>query len=165
MTALLWFRRDLRLDDNAGLLAALADGPVVPVYVLDDEGAGDFAMGAAQRWWLHHSLVALDRALGGKLLLRRGPAAIVVAQVADEVGASAIHATRLYDPWQVAAEQALGDRLTLHDGDTLIPPEQVLTGGGAPYRIYGPFWRKLAMISSLALSSIAQCVSLPTLIL
>ncbi|MES2002189.1 MAG: deoxyribodipyrimidine photo-lyase [Pseudomonadota bacterium] len=144
MTALLWFRRDLRIDDNAALLAALADGPVVPVYVLDDEGAGDFAMGAAQRWWLHHSLAALDQALGGKLLLRRGPAAIVVAQVADEVGASAIHATRLYDPWQVAAEQALGDRLTLHDGDTLIPPEELLTGGGAPYRIYGPFWRKLA---------------------
>ncbi len=144
MTALLWFRRDLRLDDNAALLAAIADGPIIPLFVLDDEGAGEFARGAAQRWWLHHSLAALDRAIGGKLLLRRGPAARTVAQAADDLGATAIHATRLYEPYEVAAEETLGDRLTLHDGDTLIPPEQVLTGSAAPYRIYGPFWRKLA---------------------
>ena len=63
MTSLLWFRRDLRLSDHPALLAAVADGPIVPLYVLDDEGAGDYAVGGAQRWWLHHSLKALDEAL------------------------------------------------------------------------------------------------------
>lgn len=143
MTSLLWFRRDLRLSDNRALLAAVADGQIVPLFVLDDDGAGDYVVGGAQRWWLHHSLAALDAALGGRLLLRRGPAARTVAEVADAVGATSIHATRLYEPWEVEAERALGDRLTLHDGDTLVPPETVLTGGGEPYKIYGPFWRKL----------------------
>lgn len=144
MTALLWFRRDLRLADNRALLAALDDGPIVPLFVLDDEGVGEHAVGSAQRWWLHHSLTALNNDLRGRLVLRRGPAATIVADVADAIDATAIHATRLYEPWEVAAQNALGDRLTLHDGDTLIPPEEVRTGSGEPYKIYGPFWRKLA---------------------
>ncbi len=143
MTALLWFRRDLRLTDNRALMAALEDGPIVPLFVLDDAGAGDFAVGAAQRWWLHHSLAALDKSLGGRLVLRRGPSSKVVAEVADAAGATSIHATRLHEPWEVAAEEALDDRLTLHDGDTLIPPDRVRTGSGEPYKIYGPFWRNL----------------------
>jgi deoxyribodipyrimidine photo-lyase len=140
----LWFRRDLRVADNEALFAALADGPIVPLFVLDDDTPGAFAVGAAQRWWLHHSLAALDKSLGGKLIFRRGPAAEVVAQIGNEIGAGSIHATRLYEPWEIAVEQALGDRLTLHDGDTLVRPEDVRTGSGGPYKVYGPFWRKLS---------------------
>lgn len=103
MTALLWFRRDLRLADNRALLAAIDDGPIVPLFVLDDEGAGEYAVGGAQRWWLHHSLQALNDSLGGRLVLRRGPAAQVVAEAAEAVGATSIHATRLYEPWEISA--------------------------------------------------------------
>ena len=144
MPALLWFRRDLRLADNAALAAALADGPIVPLFVLDDHCAGDYAVGSAQRWWLHHSLAALSGSLGGRLVLRRGRPAEVVARVADEIGAGSIHATRLYEPWERAAEAELGARLTLHEGETLVPPGEVRTGSGGAYRIFGPFWRKLS---------------------
>ncbi|PKP89414.1 MAG: deoxyribodipyrimidine photolyase, partial [Alphaproteobacteria bacterium HGW-Alphaproteobacteria-16] len=75
MTTLLWFRRDLRLSDQAALIAAAGEGPVVPVYVLDDETPKHRAMGGASRWWLHHSLKALDASLkekGSRLILRRG---------------------------------------------------------------------------------------------
>ena len=44
---LLWFRQDLRLDDNPALAAAAADGPVLPVYLLDDETPGCWAAGGA----------------------------------------------------------------------------------------------------------------------
>ncbi len=63
---LLWFRQDLRLSDQAALAAAAAEGPVIPVYVLDDESPRQWAMGGAQRWWLHHSLARLDAALRDK---------------------------------------------------------------------------------------------------
>ena len=96
-TRLLWFRRDLRLADNAALIAA-AEGKLVALYVLDDDLAGEFAVGGAARWWLHHSLDALNRQLGGKLLLRRGRSDAVVRSVAAEVGAAQIHANRLYEP-------------------------------------------------------------------
>jgi len=59
---LLWFRQDLRLADNPALHAA-AGRPLLAVYVLDDEAAGAWAHGGASRWWLHHTLAALDAAL------------------------------------------------------------------------------------------------------
>ena len=54
--ALYWLRQDLRLIDNAALTAAAAQGPVVFVYVLDDDTPGEWRTGGAGRWWLHHSL-------------------------------------------------------------------------------------------------------------
>lgn len=151
MTApvILWLRQDLRLADQPALRAACEAGPVVPLYVLDDETPGDWRMGGAQRWWLHHSLDALDKALrdkGSRLILRRGPAADVVAALADEIGATAIHAIRHVEPWWVKAEEALGDRLSLHEGGRLAPPEQVRSGAGKPFKIYSAFWRGLNVL-------------------
>ena len=60
-TQLVWFRNDLRLADHAALIAAAERGPIVALIVLDDETPGHWRMGAAQRWWLHHSLVSLGR--------------------------------------------------------------------------------------------------------
>jgi deoxyribodipyrimidine photo-lyase len=146
MTTILWFRQDLRLHDQPALLAAVEDGAVVPLYVLDDETPGDWRIGGAQRWWLHHSLAALDKDLharGSRLILRRGRAAEVLAALAEEVGASAIHAVRHYEPWWRAAEAALGERLCLHDGNHLARVEDITTGAGRTYRIYSSFWSAL----------------------
>ena len=56
---ILWLRRDLRMADNPALYHAAQAGPVIAVYVLDDEIAGSHAYGGASRWWLHHSLESL----------------------------------------------------------------------------------------------------------
>ncbi|WP_448500646.1 cryptochrome/photolyase family protein [Sphingomonas sp.] len=145
---LLWLRRDLRLSDQAALIAAAGEGPVVPVYVLDDETAKHRAMGGASRWWLHHSLAALDRLLrekGSRLILRRGKCHEQLASVADEVGAGRVHCIRHYEPWWRNAERAVAKRLDLvcHDGNYLLPPGTVTTGSGTPFKIYTPFWRAL----------------------
>jgi deoxyribodipyrimidine photo-lyase len=58
-----WFRQDLRISDNPALNAAAAAGDVLPIYILDDVNAADWAMGSASRAWLHHSLNALNLAL------------------------------------------------------------------------------------------------------
>lgn len=148
MVTLLWLRRDLRLHDQPALAAALADGPVVPVYVLDDETPRHRQMGGASRWWLHHSLAALDadlRARGSRLILRRGRSEAVLADLAAETGATRIHAVRHYEPWWRNAERAVGQQIELicHVGNYLAPPGSVRTGSGTPYRIFTPFWRAL----------------------
>jgi deoxyribodipyrimidine photo-lyase len=150
MTAptLLWLRQDLRLADQPALAAAIHDGPVVPVYVLDDETPKHRKMGAASRWWLHHSLKALDAALrekGSRLILRRGKCDEELAKVASEVGAGTVHAIRHYEPWWRNAERAVAKRLDLvcHDGNYLAPAGSITTGSGTPYKIYTPFWRAL----------------------
>jgi deoxyribodipyrimidine photo-lyase len=150
MTApvLLWFRRDLRLSDQAALIAAAGEGPVVPVYILDDETPKHRAMGGASRWWLHHSLESLDAALrekGSRLIFRRGAAVAELAKIAEEVGAKRVHALHHYEPWWRNAEGAVGKALDLilHDGNYLLPPGTLRTGGGGLYKIYTPFWNAL----------------------
>ena len=157
LTALLWFRQDRRVIDHSALLAAIEQGPTACLYVLDDDSPGDWRIGGAQRWWLHHSLTSLARsleAIGGRLILRRGPAGETVTAVAQEVGATSIHATRHYEPWWRAADETLAKRFSdrdgtdtprfvLHDGNTLVPPEQVRTGAGKPFKLYGAFYRAL----------------------
>lgn len=155
MTAptILWLRRDLRLSDQAALIAAAAAGPVIPVYILDDETPKHRRMGSASRWWLHHSLASLAHDLeraGSRLILRRGVAADIIAKLARDVGAAGVHALRHYEPWWINAERALtkalppGCTLHLHDGNYLLPPGSVVTGAGTPFKIYTPFWRALS---------------------
>lgn len=143
---ILWFRQDLRLHDQPALLAAAESGPVIPVYILDDETPGDWRMGAAQRWWLHHSLTSLTKDLkdlGGRLILRRGKAVDTLRALMKETGATEIHAIRHYEPWWREAEESLDDCLTLHDGNHLARSELVTTGSGKPFRIYSAFWKGL----------------------
>jgi deoxyribodipyrimidine photo-lyase len=144
---LLWFRQDLRLRDQPALVAAAETGPVIPIYILDDAGAGRWATGGAQRWWLHHSLVSLAGALearGSRLILRRGNAVAILNELAEQTGAAQIHAIRHYEPWWRTAEAALADRLRLHDGNRLAPPESVVTGSGGMFKVFSAFYRALA---------------------
>ena len=149
---IVWLRRDLRLSDQAAFAAATANGPIIPVYVLDEETPKHRKMGGASLWWLHHSLTSLDESLRGKgsrLILRRGAAANILADMAKETGAGEIHALRHYEPWWRNAEKDLKDalgkecELVLHDGNYLLPPGTVTTGSGDPYKIYTPFWKAL----------------------
>ncbi len=143
-TSILWFRQDLRLHDQAALVAAAGEGAFVPVYILDDETPGDRRMGGAQRWWLHHSLAQLKAALPG-LVLRRGSSMAELARLSADTGATRIHAIRHYEPWWRAAESEVAAEFdfVLHDGNHLARPEAILTGGGTRYKVFTPWWRAL----------------------
>lgn len=150
---LVWLREDLRLDDNPALRAAADRGaPVVCLYVLDDDNAGAFAMGGAQRWWLHHSLEALTADLekaGSVLILRRGDASAIVPEVAAKVGADAVYWNRRYMEWQVEQDKALKEELTetfvtkSFNGRLLNEPWQIETKSGGPYKVYTPYWKQV----------------------
>ncbi|MCB2046646.1 MAG: deoxyribodipyrimidine photo-lyase [Novosphingobium sp.] len=153
MTAphIVWLRRDLRLADQPAFCAAAQAGPVIAVYVLDDERPGDRKLGGAARWWLHGSLDSLSRRLGrhnSRLILRRGDAVKAIAELAMETGASTVHAIRHYEPWWRKAEADLSSKvdLVLHDGNYLMPPGSVTSGSGEPYKIYTPFYRAISRI-------------------
>jgi deoxyribodipyrimidine photo-lyase len=127
---------------------AAAEGPVVAVYILDDVTPGRWRMGGAQRWWLHHSLADLRQNLehmGSCLILRRGEVLRELASLAEELGTRRVHAIRHYEPWWRRAEELVAAELelVLREGDVLVPPEQVRTAAGTPYKIYTPYWRAL----------------------
>lgn len=148
---IVWLRDDLRLDDHPAIAAAVErGGPLLVTFVLDDESAEVRPFGAASRWWLHHSLDALDaalRATGGRLVLRRGPAERVIPSLVDEVGAGAVHWTRRYgrarevDARLKTGLRARGVAAESFPGSLLHEPWTVRTGQGGPYRVFTPFWR------------------------
>ena len=143
---LLWLRQDLRLRDQPALVAAAGEGPVIPVYILDDDAPGHWRIGAAQRWYLHHALTAFAASLeekGSRLILRRGDAVDQLETLMADTGATRIHAIRHYEPWWRGAEDKLGDKLCLHDGNQLARVEDVTTGSGTQYKVYSAFWRAL----------------------
>ncbi len=149
---IVWLRRDLRLCDQAAFTAAAARGPVIPVYILDDETPGERKMGGASRWWLHQALESLSRDLArhqSQLVLRRGDAVEELCKLAEETGARTVHALRHYEPWWRKAQGKLKERLNLqlHDGNYLLPPGSVTTGSGTPYKIFTPF--KDAMFAAI----------------
>lgn len=150
--AILWFRQDLRLSDHAALLAAMEGGrAVLPVYVLDDDAAGPWAMGGASRWWLHHSLADLQAALaarGAPLVLRRGRATEILPALMAQAGAGTIHAGRMHEPWARQVESGLSRALPdgalhLHRTATLFDLEPIRTKTGGIYGMYTPFARTL----------------------
>lgn len=151
ITSIVWFRRDLRLSDNAAL-ASCADGPVVPLFILDP--VVDAQLGAAARLRLEASLARLSAdlaELGVPLVLRRGDATEVLRQVAAVAGASRVTWTRLTDGPSIERDKqvkaALKDEgldVESFDGFTLLDPWRVKTGAGEAYKVFTPFSKALA---------------------
>ncbi|MDB5347192.1 MAG: deoxyribodipyrimidine photolyase [Schlesneria sp.] len=92
--SIVWFRQDLRLEDNPALLAATAaGGPVIPVFIRATDEEGPWRPGEASDWWLHQSLGMLDKLLHkhhSKLILRTGNSLSVLLELAKETKAAAV---------------------------------------------------------------------------
>jgi deoxyribodipyrimidine photo-lyase len=151
-TALVWLRRDLRLTDNPALLHALAHADrVVPLFVFSPDEEQRWAPGAASRWWLHHSLIALDRSLrklGSQLVVQRGPSLTALRRSIRETGATLVCWNKLYEPSALKRDAELAAALDQDDvtveqsnGALLFEPGSILNGQKLPYRVFTPFWR------------------------
>ena len=146
---IVWFRQDLRLQDNPALAAAIArGGPVIPVYILDESGEGDWPPGGASRWWLHHSLAALGAALrerGSRLVLARGASGAVLAGLIKATGATAVHWNRRYEPAVIARDKelkaGLGVEAKSFNAALLFEPHTVQNKAGGPFQVFTPFWK------------------------
>jgi deoxyribodipyrimidine photo-lyase len=151
VTSLVWFRLDLRTADNPALAAAAKLGEVVPVFIWAPEEEGNWPPGTASRWWLQHSLAALDadlRKLGSRLIIRCGPTLTALRKLVKETGATAVFWNRRYEPALIARDtqvkQALiadGLQVESFNSALLFEPWEIKTGNGGPYQVFTPFYR------------------------
>lgn len=150
--AIVWFRRDLRLQDNPALLAACKRARyILPVYVHAPEELEPWAPGAASNWWLHHSLSALQaqlRARRSELYIFRGRSTETLRALIAHTGVSLIVWNRLYEPQAIqrdeavaAALQAQGVEVQTYNAALLVEPWEVASRRGEPFRVFSPFWR------------------------
>ena len=150
---IVWFRHDLRLDDNPALAAAAARGAVVPVFIWEPGEEAPWEPGAASRWWLHGALASLARqmaAAGAPLLIRRGPSLAALRALASEVSATHVAWNRRYEPAVINRDTQIkqsliadGLQVESFNGSLLFEPQQVATKEGRPYQVFTPFWRSL----------------------
>lgn len=142
---IVWFRRDLRLDDHPALAASAASGrTVIPVVVVDPALRQSPTMGLRRWQRFEAAVVALDRdlrAVGGRLILRSGDPREVLAQLMAETGAAGVVATRDYTAYAVQRDAAVAITvpLHLHSGALVVEPE--VTGH---VRVFTPFFRRWA---------------------
>ncbi|WP_433278137.1 cryptochrome/photolyase family protein [Pseudonocardia xinjiangensis] len=146
-TAVVWFRRDLRVRDQPVFLAAAgAASRSLALFVLDP--ALLRPSGAARRTFLYRSLRALDEALGGRLLVVHGDPAEVVPAVADAADAASVHIAADFGPYGTRRDEAVeksladaGRELVRTGSPYAVAPGRVRKDDGSPFRVFTPFRR------------------------
>lgn len=156
---ILWFRRDLRLDDNHALTAAVETGrPVICVYIREPQHPDVGPLGGAQAWWLHHSLVGLRESLkahDNDLCLRTGAAEEVLQDIARTSGADMVLVNRAYERNSMDRDIALalkegGIAIRAFHGQLLHDPKTIRTGSGNAFKVYTPFWNAMQKLGEPA---------------
>ena len=140
MPAVMWFRRDLRVRDNPALLAALEDGTVTALFVVDPaiwSGAGP-----ARRAWLAATVLALGERI--PLTIRHGDPRDVVPRVA---GGRRVHVSAETTPYGRRRDEAVGEQVELvaTGSPYAVGPGRVRNGSGNPYQVFSAFaraWRE-----------------------
>ena len=130
-----------------------AGGPVIPVFIWAPSEAGDWAPGAASQWWLHQALKGLSekwRAMRGKLILRQGDSLAELRDLIEKTGAQRVYWNRRYESplRELDAEikrhlREDGVEVESFNSSLLNEPHTAATGGGNPYKVYTPYWKKL----------------------
>ncbi len=149
-----WFRQDLRLSDNPSLYEAAQEGDVLPIYILDNKNSGEHALGAASRWWLHYSLNALQKSLGGKLSLYQGNPQEILSSLIQRYPVKGVYWNRCYEPWRIKRDQKIKECLKLvgiktanFNGSLLWEPWQIHKKDGTPYKVFTPYYKRGCLLA------------------
>lgn len=155
--SIILFRRDLRLHDNAALFHALSKGQILPIYIHDNGNNENnkWSIGGASKWWLHHSLEALNRQFKKQNhCLYFFQADIkqsifnVLLKLCQDNNCHHIFWNRRYEPAHIEHDTILKQQLndmniTVHsfNNNLLSEPWQQMNKQGKPYKVFTPYWR------------------------
>lgn len=151
---ILWFRKDLRLKDNSALKAAIEAGaPVIPLFIWSPDESGAWAPGAASKWWLHQALKSLSESfkeVSGEFVLREGDYLGQLRDIIEKTGAKRVYWNRRYESPHRELDASIkrqlredGIEVESFNSSLLNEPHTAATGGGNPYKVYTPYWKKV----------------------
>lgn len=154
MPNLFWFRRDLRLEDNAGLYYALAGGtPVLPVFIFDEVILQKFEDHADTRiTFIYDEIKRLKDQLekaGSSIIVKYGKPEIIFTELIDTWHPSIVFANHDYEPYarerDARIENLLKERnvnFRTYKDQVIFEKEEVVKDSGEPYTVFTPFSRK-----------------------
>lgn len=152
--ALFWFRRDLRLHDNAGLYHALSGGlPVLPLFVFDTLIINDLTNPRDKRIsFIYDCLLHLKRELNAKgsdLWVETGVPLEVFERLSLELNIAAVYTNQDYEPYARQRDETIGTFLKNKGIDFLTYKDQVVFDGseilkenGDPYTVFTPYSKR-----------------------
>lgn len=152
-----WFRQDLRLHDNPSLYSASEEGEVIPIFILDNVNNKKYQLGSASKWWLHHSLLSLQKSLGGKLNYYIGDPKEILMKLIDKYKVTAVNWNRCYEPWQIKRDENLrkillerGIEVNTYNSSLLWEPWDILKSDSTPYKVFTPFYKNGCVIGGIS---------------
>ncbi len=145
-----WFRRDLRVSDNAALSAAAKRAElVIPVFIVEDAFRTGPDVGAARLLFLLRSLASLAKnlaALGYPLIIRHGRSEIELPKLAQEIKAEAVFCNARYEPYAEARDNrifnalnSLGIGFEIFKDAVIWEKQEILNLSGLPYTVFTPY--------------------------
>ena len=152
--SLVWFRKNLRMEDNRVLAAALVRGtPLIPVFIWDNSSA----IGRASQWWLRRTLQSFQKefsARGACLILQKGDPLEVLKVLVRETKADAIFWDRAYEPVQRKQDDRIRaafnrQKVICHSiSDALLfDPATIRTKQGTPFKVFTAFWNHCSSLT------------------
>ncbi|WP_298238768.1 deoxyribodipyrimidine photo-lyase [uncultured Algibacter sp.] len=149
-----WFRRDLRLDDNAGLYKALkSEHPVLPIFIFDSEILDKLPRNDARVTFIHETLQKICKNLQGKynssIAIYHGKPKNIFTNLVKEYNIHEIYTNHDYEPYAQARDEAIKSFLaensvsfkTFKD-QVIFEKGDVVKNDGTPYLVYTPYMKK-----------------------
>jgi len=152
--SIFWFRRDLRLDDNAGLYHALkGPEPVLPVFIFDKEILDKLEeRDDARVTFIYQVIEKLDNELktrGSGLLVLHAAAEEAWQTLLKDFTVTAVYINRDYEPYAKQRDAAIGALLkrngiplNIYKDQVIFDRDEVLKDDGNPYTVYTPYSRR-----------------------
>jgi deoxyribodipyrimidine photo-lyase len=153
MTSIFWHRRDLRIEDNAGLYKALSKGTaVVPLFIFDNKILDQLPKNDQRIIFIHQEIFRLKkeyRKLGSDLRVEYGDPAELIPSLAKELNASNVFTNRDYEPYARKRDLDIFEALKNSDvtfigakDHVIFEKDEVLKNDGGPYTVFTPYSRK-----------------------
>lgn len=174
MATIVWFRNDLRIEDNPALAEALKlGGPIIPLYIWSPQEEGHWPLGGASRWWLHYSLEALDhelKTLGLQLIIKSGSSLEILQKLIKESKATSVLWNRRYEPYIIKRDSHIKSALTdggidvrSFNSSLLFEPWSIQNKQGKPFQVFTPFYKTCLQQTIPSPTSLPQkiCTSTP----
>jgi len=150
-SSIVWFRNDLRLEDNPAFFHAVKNGPVIPIF-LWSPNEEDSSVGSASKIWLYHSLFTLKKQLesiGLNLIVRKGDLLKNLLEIAESSNAKSVYSNIRYEPSSIKKDQDIARRIRdigleykTFNGNLIIDPSEILNKSNLPFKVFSHFWKK-----------------------